>query len=145
MPRTPDSCCPEGVSPCTFINAYSRGCLEAFQDLSLRTGMLAYFILGVAGIEVSGVVDSTRTRVWSDALTSLSSSLFAAAGRDLCLLPGQQYPQPGAKVCVLSQPHHSHVCAAHASIRTCAQTHTHRHFYTYTSHWHSQNTQTPNT
>lgn len=54
VPLTPDSCCPSGTKTCTFVDAYSRSCLEAFQELSSSTGMLAYFILGVAGIEVSG-------------------------------------------------------------------------------------------
>lgn len=56
VPKTPDSCCPEGTSLCTFANAYPRGCMESFKDLALKTGWLAYFLLGVAGIEVSFVV-----------------------------------------------------------------------------------------
>lgn len=61
VPNTPASCCSPGADTCTFINAYSTGCLSAFQDISLKTGMLGYFILAVAGVEVSALIRSTRS------------------------------------------------------------------------------------
>lgn len=55
--QTPKSCCEADVTICNPVQAYTRGCKSAIEDLTYHTNTLAYFILAVAGIEV-GLCDS---------------------------------------------------------------------------------------